>query len=145
MHSKPPTTSFDTKTKWQPPYNALEWLSAAHFLSFYNEIFKHRLVGYRYNVLIYVFFLYRMYKCVCCCPLILCANNLNHHKGPFTRFVLQRILDWKISAPVLRLNFRALSSSSSSSADDTDSAEVTLLSRYSDKPWEYLESEGKYD
>uniref|UniRef100_A0A672KCY3 Small ribosomal subunit protein mS40 n=1 Tax=Sinocyclocheilus grahami TaxID=75366 RepID=A0A672KCY3_SINGR len=52
----------------------------------------------------------------------------------------QRIRDWKRSAPVLRLNFRASSSSSSSSsADDTDSAEV--LSRYSDRPWEYLESE----
>ncbi|XP_016120499.1 28S ribosomal protein S18b, mitochondrial-like [Sinocyclocheilus grahami] len=52
----------------------------------------------------------------------------------------KRIRDWKRSAPVLRLNFRASSSSSSSSsADDTDSAEV--LSRYSDRPWEYLESE----
>ncbi len=81
-----------------------------------------------------------MYKYVCCCPLISRANNLNQHKGQFTRFVLQRIRDWKITAPVLRLNVRALSSSS---ADDTDSAEV--LSRYSDRPWEYLESEGKYD
>uniref|UniRef100_A0A8C1JYM7 Small ribosomal subunit protein mS40 n=1 Tax=Cyprinus carpio TaxID=7962 RepID=A0A8C1JYM7_CYPCA len=53
----------------------------------------------------------------------------------------QRIRDWKITAPVLRLNFRALSSSSSSSssADVTESPEV--LSRYSDRPWEYSESE----
>ncbi|XP_016345630.1 28S ribosomal protein S18b, mitochondrial-like isoform X2 [Sinocyclocheilus anshuiensis] len=51
----------------------------------------------------------------------------------------QRIRDWTITssaAPGLRLKFRALSSSS---AENTESAET--LSRYSDRPWEYLESE----
>ncbi|KAG1947250.1 28S ribosomal protein S18b, mitochondrial [Pimephales promelas] len=55
----------------------------------------------------------------------------------------QIIRDWKITsraAPVLRVNFCSSSSSSSSSADSTDSAE-TLVSRYADRPWAYLESE----
>ncbi|KAL1255833.1 hypothetical protein QQF64_013894 [Cirrhinus molitorella] len=55
----------------------------------------------------------------------------------------QRIRHWKLTSsasPVLSLNFRALSSSSSSSSsDNSDSTET--LSRYSDRPWEYLESE----
>lgn len=74
----------------------------------------------------------------------LACKYLNQHKGQFSRYVLQIIRDWKITAPVLRQNFRALSSSSSSSSSDNPESAETL-SRYSDRPWEYLESEGKYD
>ncbi|XP_051992719.1 28S ribosomal protein S18b, mitochondrial [Xyrauchen texanus] len=66
-------------------------------------------------------------------------------------FLLQRhlqtpcIREWKITssiAPVQWVNARfssSSSSSSSSSADGTESAET--LSRYADRPWDYLESE----
>uniref|UniRef100_A0A8C1KCF0 Small ribosomal subunit protein mS40 n=1 Tax=Cyprinus carpio TaxID=7962 RepID=A0A8C1KCF0_CYPCA len=58
----------------------------------------------------------------------------------------QGIRDWKlISSAAPGLKFRALSSSSSSSSSSPPSAENTespeTLSRYADRPWEYLESE----
>lgn len=71
-------------------------------------------------------------------------NDETDIKDNLRVFVLQRIHDWKITssaAPVLRVNF--CTTSSSSTAESTDSAET--LSRYADRPWEYLESEGKYD
>ncbi|XP_043074338.1 28S ribosomal protein S18b, mitochondrial [Puntigrus tetrazona] len=46
----------------------------------------------------------------------------------------QRIRDWKITAPFLHLNLRALSSTPSA-----DGAEVP--SKYSNRPWKYIESE----
>lgn len=56
--------------------------------------------------------------------------------------ILQRIRDWKLTpiASVHRVTLRA--SSSSSSADGTESPET--VSRYADSPWEYLKSEGTH-